>query len=75
MPPPDSLYAQLLRLPVGAALVLPLGIDASSAQRAIKTVIELDDHRRRFAIGEHIARPRQGEALHHVRIERLPDEP
>ncbi|WP_061152292.1 hypothetical protein [Caballeronia arvi] len=69
----DSLYAQLLALPVGAALVLPLGVSAQSAQHAIKSVIE-HDSKRRYAIGDHIARPRRAEVLRHVRIERLPDE-
>jgi hypothetical protein len=70
----SSLYVLLLRLPVGAALVLSPNLTAKVAERAIKTVIEIHDPRRRYAIGEHIARPNRGKAIRHVRIERLSDE-
>ncbi|SAK94846.1 hypothetical protein AWB75_06858 [Caballeronia catudaia] len=69
----DSLYAQLLALPVGAAFVLPLGVSAQSARCAVESAIR-QDLRKRFVIGEHVARPRQAEVLRHVRIERLADE-
>jgi hypothetical protein len=42
-------------------------------QRAVRTVVEQYDPRRRFVIGEHVVRPRPAETLRHVRIERLPD--
>jgi hypothetical protein len=74
MSAPDSLFSQLLDLPVGAALVLPLGVSVQSAEGAIASVIE-QHPMRRFAKGEHIAQPRHGEALHNVRIGRLPDAP
>jgi hypothetical protein len=70
---PDDLCTQLLGLPVNAVLVLPLGISAQAAQRAVRTVIEQYDPRRRFVIGEHVVRPRPAETLRHVCIERLPD--
>ncbi|SAL05485.1 hypothetical protein AWB81_07181 [Caballeronia arationis] len=73
MSAPDSLFSQLLDLPVGASLVLPLGVSVQGAECAIASVIE-QHPMRSFATGEHIARPRQGEALHNVRIERLSDE-
>jgi hypothetical protein len=69
---PDSLYAQLLRL-AGAALVLPLGIGADRAAWDVSSVCERHPERD-YMIGEHIAWPRHAEALHHVRIERLPDD-
>jgi hypothetical protein len=73
MPTPDNLFKQLLCLPVNAALVLPLGISAQAAERAVRIVIEQYDPRRRFVIGEHVVRPRPAETLRHVRIERFPD--
>jgi hypothetical protein len=73
MPTPDDLFTQLLGLPVNAALVLPLGISAQNAERAVRTVVEQYDPPRRFVIGEHVVRPRPAETLRHVRIERLPD--
>jgi hypothetical protein len=69
---PDSLFAQLLALPLGAALVLPLGVPMQAAERAIASVIE-QHPMRRFAIGEHVAQPSQGVAVHNVRIGRLAD--
>jgi hypothetical protein len=36
MPTPDDLFTQLLGLPVNAALVLPLGISAQNAERAVR---------------------------------------
>jgi len=68
----DSLYARLLALPVGAALVLPLGVSHQSAEQAIKAVIA-QDSKRRYAIGDHIVRPWQAELVRHVRIKRVPD--
>ncbi|SAK59464.1 hypothetical protein AWB79_02621 [Caballeronia hypogeia] len=69
----DSLYAQLRALPVAAALVLPLAVTAQGAEHGIALVV---DHypERRYAIGEHLSRPRPGEAVRYLRIQRLPDE-
>jgi hypothetical protein len=72
--PDDSLYAQLLVLPRGGALILPLGITAQTAEQAIASITANHDPRRRYAIGEYIAPPREGETLHHVLIQRLPDD-
>ncbi len=69
----ESLYAQLLALPVGAALVLPLGVSARSAEFAVQCAMR-KDLKKRFLIGEHVIRPRQAEVLRHVRIERLADD-
>ncbi|MDR5763293.1 hypothetical protein [Caballeronia sp. LZ035] len=68
-----SLYAQLLALPMGATLVLPLGVSAQSAKFAVECAIRQYPEKR-FLVGEHVARPRQAEVLRHVRIERLVDE-
>jgi hypothetical protein len=73
VPATDNLFKQLLGLQVNAVLVLPLGISAEAAERAVRTVIEKYDSRRRFKIGEHVVRPRPAETLRHVCIERLPD--
>ena len=68
----DSLYAQLLVLPVGAALVLPLAVTLQGAEHGIALVV---DHypERRYAIGEHLSRPRPGKRSY-LRIQRLSDE-
>ncbi len=70
---PESLFTPLSCLPVDAALVLPLGISAESAEQAVASTTACNPGRR-YEIGEHIARPRQAESLHYVRILRLPDE-
>lgn len=69
----ESLYAQLLALPLGAALVLPLGVSARSAKFAVQSAVR-EDLKKRFSIGEHVIRPRRAEVLRHVRIERLADD-
>ncbi|SAL02259.1 hypothetical protein AWB80_08318 [Caballeronia pedi] len=53
----DSLYAQLLALPAGAAFVLPLGVSAHSARFAVESAIR-HDRKQRFLIGERVAQSR-----------------
>ncbi len=67
-----SLYTQLIALPVGAALVLPIGVSPRSARSAVQAAMQ-QDLRKRFLIDECVTRPRQAEVLRHVRIERLAD--
>ena len=68
----EFMFERLLILPIGAALVLSDNVSKLGAEQAIKTAMRRAPNFR-FAIGEHVAHPRDGEEIRYVRIERLTD--